>query len=135
MNNMELRKHLLDNMNKMLNWISEEFKKADCDVPYHYEFAYGFIYGHHDYDKLHFWCKKEPQFLFHHYGGCERVKNGKLYDRDGEEYTQSYLTNPNWYIPKENVEGFQKAMDEWPRVKAAVLAHLESVKNVSNFEV
>ena len=133
MDNMELRKHLLENMNKMLNWISDEFKKADCDVAYDYEFAFGFIYGHRC-DRLHFWCKKDAQFLFHHYGTTERVKNGKLYNGD-EEYTQSYLTNPHWYIPHENVEGFQKAMDEWPRVKAAVLKHLESVKNVANFEV
>ena len=130
---MELRKHLLDNMNKMLNWISDEFKKADCDVAYDYEFAFGFIYGHRC-DRLHFWCKKDAQFLFHHYGSCQRVKDGKLY-RDDKDYTQSFLTNPNWYIPNENVEGFQKAMDEWPRVKEAVRLHLEKMKNVANFEV
>ena len=57
-----------------------------------------------------------------------------LYD-DDKDYTQSYLTNPHWYIPRENVEGFKLAMDEWPKVKAAVLKHIESVKNVTNFEV
>jgi len=134
MDEMTMRKHLLENMTKMLNWISEQFKKADCDVPFNYEFAYGFIYGHRC-DRLHFLCSKEAQFLFHHYGGSEKVVNGKMYERNGEEYTQSYLTNPHWYIPHENVDGFKKAMNEWQRVKAAVLSHLESVKNVSNFEV
>ena len=132
---MELRKHLLDNMVKMLNWISDEFKKADCDVPYSYEFCFGFIYGYRC-DRLEFWCRKEPAFYFHHYGSNERVKDGKLYHNDEEkDYTQSYLTNPHWYIPRENVKGFQEAMDEWPRVKEAVLKHLEKVKNVANFEV
>lgn len=134
MDEMTLRKHLLENMNKMLNWISEEFKKADCDVPFDYEFARGFIYGHNC-DRLHFWCKKEPQFLFHHYGGSQKVKNGRMFDRDGRDYTESFLSNPHWYIPQENVEGLKKAMDEWPRVKAAVLNHLESMSKVSNFEV
>ena len=61
MDEMTLRKHLLENMVKMLNWISDEFKKADCDVPFSYEFDFGFIYGHRC-DKLEFWCRKEPVF-------------------------------------------------------------------------
>ena len=134
MDEMTLRKHLLENMVKMLNWISDEFKKADCDVPFSYEFDFGFIYGHRC-DKLEFWCRKEPVFYFHHYGTTQMVKNGNLYNGDKEEYTQSYLTNKYWYIPHENVKGFKKAMEEWPRVKAAVQGHLESVRNVANFEV
>ena len=133
MDEMTLRKHLLENITKMLNWISDEFEKADCDVPFDYEFAHGFIYGHNC-DRLHFWCRKEARFLFHHYGSCQAVINGKIYE-SSKEYTQSYLTDPNWYIPKENEKGFKLAMNEWPMVKAAVLHHLESVKNVSNFEV
>ena len=133
MDEMTLRKHLLENMTKMLNWISEQFKKADCDVPFGYEFAYGFIYGHRC-DRLEFWCRKEPCFYFRHYGTTMKVKDGKLYD-DDKDYTQSYLTNPHWYIPRENVDGFKLAMNEWPKVKAAVLKHIESVKNVTNFEV
>ena len=133
MDKMTMRKHLLENVTKMLNWISEQFQEADCDVPFEYKFDYGFIYGHRC-DFLRFWCCKKPSFDFHHYGSCQELKGGKLYDGD-RDYTQSYLTNPHWYIPHENVEGFEKAMKEWPRAKAAVLEHLEKVRNVSNFEV
>ena len=131
-----MRKHLLENVTKMLNWISEEFQKADCDVTFEYKFDYGFIYGHRC-DYLCFWCCKNATFDFHYYGSYEMVKNGKLYEcnREERDYTQSYLTNPHWYIPRENVEGFEKAMREWPRVKAAVLEHLERVGNLANFEV
>lgn len=130
---MTLRKHLLENVTKMLNWISEEFKKADCDVPLEYEFEFGFIYGHRC-DRLMFWCSKNATFDFCHYGSREVLKDGKLY-KNNEEYTQSYLTNPHWYIPHENVKGFERAMQEWPRAKAAVLAHLEKIRNIANFEV
>ena len=133
MDEMTMRKHLLENVTKMLNWISEQFQKADCDVTYKHEFEFGFIYGH-SCDRLMFLCGKDASFNFCHYGSWETLKGGKLYNGK-DEYTQSYLTNPNWYIPKENVQGFEAAMREWPRVKSAVLAHLEKVGNVANFEV
>lgn len=133
MDAMEMRKHLLENVTKMLNWISEQFQKADCEVTFEYKFDYGFIYGH-SCDYLEFCCSKNATFYFCHYGHYERLEGGKLF-HDDKEYTQSYLTNPNWYIPHENVKGFERAMSEWPRVKSAVLAHLERVKNVTNFEV
>lgn len=133
MDDMTMRKHLLENVTKMLNWISEQFQKADCDVTFEYKFEYGFIYGHRC-DYLRFWCCKDATFDFHHYSGYDELKGGKLY-QGKDECTQSYLTNPNWYIPKEYVQGFEAAMREWPRVKSAVLAHLEKVGNVANFEV
>lgn len=133
MDEMTLRKHLLENVTKMLNWISDEFEKADCDVPYVYKFSYGFIYGYNC-DCLEFSCSKNPKFYFRHYGSCQMVKNGKMY-REEEDYTQSYLTNRHWYIPQENAEGFKKAMSEWENVKSAVSNHLEKVANVANFEV
>ena len=134
MDNMEMRKHLLDNITKMLNWISEEFKKADCDVTFEYKFSYGFIYGHHC-DYLEFCCNKNATFWFSHYGSTQKVQNGKLYNNLNGEYTKSYLTNPNWYIPKENEDGFKLAMEEWSRVKSAVTRHLDKVCSVAKFEV
>lgn len=137
MNEMTMRKHLLENVTKMLDWISEEFRKADCDVTLNYKFEHGFIYGH-SCDFLSFVCSKDAKFQFCHYGSHQTLRSGKLY-REGcntkEEYTQEYLTNPNWYIPKENAEGFEKAMREWTKVKSAVWAHIEKVNNVANFEV
>lgn len=133
MDNMTMRKHLLENVTKMLNWISEQFQKADCEVTFEYKFEYGFIYGHRC-DYLEFCCNKNATFWFCHYGTSEKLKDGKLYEGD-RDYTQSYLTNPNWYIPHENVKGFEAAMNEWPRAKAAILEHLEKVRNVANFEV
>ena len=121
---MTLRKHLLNNMVKMLNWISEEFKKADCEVPYQYKFERGFIYGHSSYDYLEFCCNKNATFWFCHYNHRKKLKDGKLYEQD-KEYT----------ITRENEKGFKIAMEEWPRVKAAVLKHLEDVNKVANFEV
>ncbi len=131
---MTLRKHLLNNMVKMLNWISEEFKKADCEVPYQYEFERGFIYGWKDSDYLNFVCHKKAHFSICHYNHDRCIKDGKLFN-DGEEYTQSYFTNPDWYIPREDVKAFKLAIEAWPRVKVAVLKHLESINNVANFEV
>ena len=32
-------------------------------------------------------------------------------------------------------KAFEAAMDEWTRAKAAILEHLEKVRNVANFEV
>lgn len=135
MGNMEMRKHLLENVIKMLNWINEQFKNADCDVPFQYKFERGFIYGHHDCDYLKFSCSKDSKFLFCHYANYEYVKDGRLYDKKGNDYTESYLSNPHWYIPQENEDGFKKAMDEWPRVKEAVIEHLEGIKSITNFEV
>lgn len=135
MDNMEMRKHLLENIAKMLNWINEQFKNADCDVPFSFKFERGFEYNHFDCDYLEFSCSRDSKFVFHHYRNYEYVKDGQLYDNEGNCYTESYLSNPNWYIPKENENGFRKAMDKWPSVKAAVLEHLESMKRISDFEV
>lgn len=135
MDEIKMRKILLENMTKMLTWISNEFMKADCDVPYVYKFHRGFIYGHPAYDCLEFRASKDAKFRFVHYGGGQEVtKDGKMYD-DGEEYSQKFFTNLDWYIPKENVEGFREAMEEWPRVKASVSKYLEEINNLSNFEL
>ena len=136
MNEVELRKSLLNNSKKMCEYVENRLQK--CSIPFDYKFNVGYIYGH-SCDYIHIVYNKDKicKICVSHYDSAMSVYvcKGKVFKQVEDECTKLFLNNFNGYIMKEMESAIKDTMKNWDNIKIAIEQHLSELNEIKKFVV